>query len=125
MAKSKSLISLSSDDLFSESAPSTHPDILEYRRLDQEDLVNKIMEAREEIATLKDSYVPSDARKNTESKEIPALANELHMLRDIVKTIKAMPKEITPNVIPRENAEDKPKEVIPTAPRKAGRPKGR
>lgn len=69
-------------------------EIYEYRSLEKADLVNKIIEARQEIAELKKSDINiNDIREAANKKDHFAVANELYQLRMIIKTLKNSPKK--------------------------------
>lgn len=64
-------------------------DILEYRSLDKPDLVNKVVEARQELASLKkvDLNLP-EIKTVLQGKDKFAIAQELYILRTTIVDVK-------------------------------------
>lgn len=83
-------VSITSSDMEKQD-PNLIPDeILEYRTLAKSDLVNKVVEARDELSKLKNTNINlSEVRETAGKKDHYAVANELYILRQTIKVVKS------------------------------------
>lgn len=88
----KTVVSITTKDMETDPFIGIPEEIYEYRSLEKRDLINKVKEARQEIAELKKVPVNLKEVEDTVSKKDHfAIANELYALRQIIKTLKTTP----------------------------------
>jgi len=84
----RKMVSITSADMDVQIILEVPKDILEYRLLEKQDLINKILEARQELAILKKNPInEAKVQKTAKEKNIYALAQELFILRTTLKEV--------------------------------------